>query len=202
MHVPVLIVGGGGAGLTSSILLSRLGIDSLLISRYAETSQMPKAHILNQRTMEIFSDAGVAPRILARSAPPENMRGVGWYIGATSSDPAQQDGCGRRLAFAEGWGGGYTDPDYIAASPCATANLPLIRLEPILKAHAEAAPLATVRFHHELVDLVQDEDGVTSTILGRDSGETYEVNSAYVVGADGGRTVGRLVGIEMQGMTN
>ncbi|HJY72933.1 MAG TPA: FAD-dependent monooxygenase, partial [Streptosporangiaceae bacterium] len=41
----MLIVGGGGAGLTSSILLSRLGIDSLLISRYAETSQMPKAHI-------------------------------------------------------------------------------------------------------------------------------------------------------------
>ena len=122
LHVPVLIVGGGGAGLTSSILLSRLGIDSLLISRYAETSQMPKAHILNQRTMEIFSDAGVAPRILARSAPPENMRGVGWYIGATSSDPAQQDGCGRRLAFAEGWGGGYTDPDYVAASPCASVS--------------------------------------------------------------------------------
>jgi 2,4-dichlorophenol 6-monooxygenase len=68
LHVPALIVSGGGAGLTSSILLSRLGIDSLLISRYAETSQMPKAHILNQRMMEIFSDAGVAPCVLARSA--------------------------------------------------------------------------------------------------------------------------------------
>src|SRR6266446_2181602 len=93
LRVPVLIVGGGGAGLTASILLSQLGVDSLLVSRYPGTSQLPKAHILNQRSMEIFSDAGVAPRILARSAPVENMRGVGWYIGATSSDPAQQDGC-------------------------------------------------------------------------------------------------------------
>jgi 2,4-dichlorophenol 6-monooxygenase len=202
LRVPVLIVGGGGAGLTSSILLSRLGIDSLLISRYAETSQMPKAHILNQRTMEIFSDAGVAPRILARGTPPENMRGVGWYIGATSSDPAQQDGCGRRLAFAEGWGGGYTDPDYIAASPCAAANLPLIRLEPILKEYAAESPQATVRFHHELVGMEQDADGVTASVLNRDTGEVYVVHSAYLLGADGGRTVGELAGIGMNGMTN
>jgi 2,4-dichlorophenol 6-monooxygenase len=197
--VPVLIVGGGGAGLTSSILLSKLGIETLLISRYPETSRLPKAHILNQRTMEIFTDAGVAPTIIDQSTPNENMRGVAWYSGLAGDGGRRH---GQRLAFADGWGAGYSDPDYIAASPCATANLPLIRLEPILKAHAEAAPLATVRFHHELVDLVQDEDGVTSTILDRDSGETYEVNSAYVLGADGGRTVGRLVGIEMQGMTN
>jgi succinate dehydrogenase/fumarate reductase flavoprotein subunit len=38
MNVPVLIVGGGGAGLTASMLLSRLGIETLLVSRYPETS--------------------------------------------------------------------------------------------------------------------------------------------------------------------
>ena len=64
---PVLIVGGGAAGLTASILLSRLGIESVLVSRYAETSRLPKAHILNQRTMEVFTDAGVAPAILRRA---------------------------------------------------------------------------------------------------------------------------------------
>jgi 2,4-dichlorophenol 6-monooxygenase len=197
--VPVLIVGGGGAGLTSSILLSRLGVETLLVSRYAETSRLPKAHILNQRTMEIFTDAGVAPAILAKSTPLENMRGVAWYSGLAGDD---SDRHGRRLAFTEGWGGGHSDPDYIAASPCATANLPLIRLEPILKAHAEAAPHATVRFHHELVELVRDEDGVTSTVRDGETGDTYEVRSDYVLGADGGRTVGELVGIEMEGMRN
>ena len=49
VEVPVLIVGGGVAGLTASMLLSNLGIPSLLVSRYPHTSQLPKAHILNQR---------------------------------------------------------------------------------------------------------------------------------------------------------
>lgn len=197
VNVPVLIVGGGGAGLTASMLLSSLGVPSLLVSRLPETSQMPKAHILNQRTMEIFADAGVAPAIYARATPSENFRGFAWYSGLGGSGPKEEHG--RRLAFAEAWGGGHADPDYIAASPCATANLPLIRLEPILKAHAESSPLAQVRFNHELVSLTQDAQGVTATILDRDSGDTYRVRSAYVLGADGGRTVGDQVGIRLGG---
>jgi 2,4-dichlorophenol 6-monooxygenase len=196
-HVPVLIVGGGGAGLTASILLSNLGVRSLLANRHPGTSRVPRAHILNQRTMEIFSDAGVADAILERSAAPENMRGVGFYTALAGGGPA--DGHGRRLGFIEGWGGGHTDPDYVAASPCRAANLSLLRAEPILKAYAERLPEATVRFHHELVDLEQDDDGVTSTILDRDTGETYTVRSSYVLGADGGRTVADLVGIKVSG---
>jgi 2,4-dichlorophenol 6-monooxygenase len=199
VDVPVLIVGGGGAGLTASMLLSSLGVQSLLVSRLPETSKMPKAHILNQRSMEIFTDAGVAPAITARSTPQENWKGFGWYTGLAGGGP--EDGHGRRLAFAEAWGAGYTDPDYIAASPCPTANLPQIRLEPILKAHAEKSPHATVRFNQELVDLAQDVDGVTATVLDRDSGETYRVRSSYLLGADGGRTVADLVGITMGGAT-
>ncbi|MGF6997116.1 FAD-dependent monooxygenase [Paraburkholderia sp. GAS32] len=198
VEVPVLIVGGGGAGLTSSILLSRLGVKSLLVSRFPETSRMPKAHVLNQRSMEIFADAGVAPTISARSTPAEQFKGFGWYSGLGGGGPA--DAHGRRLAFAEAWGGGFSDPDYIAASPYPSANLPLIRLEPILKQYAEENALADVRFNHELLTFEQDETGVTSTILDHASGSTYRVRSAYLFGADGGRTVGNLVGIDMGGI--
>src|ERR1700751_3642200 len=131
--VPVLIVGGGGAGLTASILLSRLGIETLLVSRYPETSRLPKAHILNQRTMEIFTDAGVAATIIDQSTPNENMRGVAWYSGLAGDGGRRH---GRRPAVAGAGAPGSPDPDSLAGSPCATANLPLIRLEPILKAHA------------------------------------------------------------------
>jgi 2,4-dichlorophenol 6-monooxygenase len=207
IEVPVLIVGGGGAGLTSSILLSRLGVRSLLVSRLSETSRMPKAHILNQRSMEIFTDAGVAPAILARSTPPENCMGFAWYSGFGESGPRAGraphpgDIHGRRLAYAEAWGAGYTDPDYIAASPCASTNLPQIRLEPILKSHAESCPQAEVRFNHELLELSQDATGVTSTILNRASGQTYRVRSSYLLAADGGRTIANLVGVRMGGAT-
>lgn len=50
--VPVLIIGGGCAGLTASMLLSSYGMDSLLVSSYPGTSHLPKAHILNQKAME------------------------------------------------------------------------------------------------------------------------------------------------------
>ena len=198
--VPVLIVGGGGAGLTASMLLSQLGVETLLVSRYAETSRLPKAHVLNQRSMEILTDIGVAPNILARSTPLENIRTVAWYSGLAGDGPSERHG--RRLASVEGWGGGYADPDYIAASPCPTANLPLIRLEPILKDFAESHPRAIVRFFHELIDLEQDDEGVTATILDRSTDEQYRVRCSYLLGADGGRTIGDLVGIPMEGITN
>jgi 2,4-dichlorophenol 6-monooxygenase len=53
---PVLIVGGGGAGLTASMLLSKLGVESLLVSALPTTSILPKAHVLSQRAMEILSN--------------------------------------------------------------------------------------------------------------------------------------------------
>ncbi len=195
VEVPVLVVGGGGAGLTASMLLSNLGIPSLLVSRYPHTSQLPKAHILNQRTMEIFTDIGVAPAVLAQSTPTENMHGVAMYTGLEGDGPASR--YARRIAYADGWGAGNSDPDYQAASACATANLPQILLEPILKRHAEQQPNAAVRFHHELIDLHQDEHGVTAVILDRRNDVRYRVRSSYLLGADGGRTVAKLAGIEM-----
>ncbi len=59
INVPVLIGGGGGAGLTASMLLSSYGIDSLLVSRYPGTSHLPKAHVLQQKTMEVYREWGV-----------------------------------------------------------------------------------------------------------------------------------------------
>lgn len=198
VRTPVLIVGGGGGGLTASMLLSHLGVESYLISRFPGTSILPKAHVLNQRTMEIFTEVGVAPEIIRRSTPAANMKATAWYTGVTGA----HDGYGRRIGRLEVWGGGNTDPDFIAASPCRTANLPQIRLEPVLKTHAETFPRTTIRFHHELLDLTQNADEVVATVLDHDSGERYTVRSSYVIGADGGRTVGGLVGVDLSGPTD
>jgi FAD binding domain len=68
--VPVLIVGGGGAGLTASMLLARQGVEHLLVSARPQTSDLPKAHVLNQRAMEILDDVGVADAITTAGTPP------------------------------------------------------------------------------------------------------------------------------------
>ena len=71
---PVLIVGGGGAGLTASMLLTRLGVDHLLVNARPETSDLPKAHVLNQRAMEVLDDVGVADAIAGAARPPSRWR--------------------------------------------------------------------------------------------------------------------------------
>ena len=65
-ETPVLIIVGGGAGLTCSMLLSKLGVDHILVSALPTTSILPKAHVLNQRTMEILGDVGVADEAAVR----------------------------------------------------------------------------------------------------------------------------------------
>jgi 2,4-dichlorophenol 6-monooxygenase len=197
VEVPVLIVGGGGAGLTASMLLSQLGVESLLVSAWPSTSILPKAHVLSPRTMEIFCDVGVADEIYVKGTPAQNMQAAAWYAGLAGP----HDGYGREIGRLEAWGGGYTDPDYIAASACRTANLPQIRLEPILRKRAETlAGSDKVRFNHEMLSFTQHADGVIAQVLDKHTGDTHEVRCRYLLGCDGGRTVGKLLGIQMEGV--
>lgn len=195
VDVPVLIVGGGGAGLTASMLLAKLGVESLLVSALPTTSVLPKAHVLNQRAMEILDDVGVAKEIYTRGTPPENMRYTAFYAGFNGPDPLY----GKRLARLECWGAGGLDTDWASASPCLQTNLPQIRLEPVLKAHAESLAPGRVRFNHEVIDLVQDESGATATVRDKNDGSTYTVCARYVLACDGGRTIGRKLGVELEG---
>ena len=195
-ETPVLIVSGGGAGLTCSMLLAQLGVESLLVNSLPTTSVLPKAHVLNQRTMEILSDVGVDEAIYAKSTTTENMAAMGWYAGFAGSDPD----FGRLIAKLETWGGGYTNLNWVQASPCRSANLPAIRLEPIMKARAEALNPGKIRFHHEMIRLEQDDEGVNASIRNHDTGAEYTVRSRYVLGCDGGRTISRMLDIPYEGL--
>ena len=194
--VPVLIVGGGGAGLTASMLLARQGVEHLLVSARRETSDLPKAHVLNLRAMEVLEDVGVAGAIAERGTPAEQMAATAYYAGFAGPDPDY----GRRLARLESWGAGGADESWSAASPCRQENLPQIRLEPLLKARAEELSPRRIRFGHELIDLEQDADGVRALIRENASGREYTVRSDYLLGADGGRRVAGLIGVEYQGL--
>ena len=94
------------------------------------------------------------------------MRHTAYYAGFAGADPVY----GRQIARLESWGAGGLDPDWASASPCLQANLPQIRLEPILKARAEALAPGRVRFHHELVDFATDAEGVIADVRDKDAG--------------------------------
>jgi hypothetical protein len=80
IDTPVLIVGGGGCGLSASIFLSNLSVDHLLVERHSTTSHLPKAHDLNQRTMKVFGQHGVAEAIYQMGCPIENFGQVLWLM--------------------------------------------------------------------------------------------------------------------------
>ena len=198
MHeeVPVLIVGGGGAGLTASMLLAREGVDHLLVSSRPGTSVLPKAHVLNQKSMEILEDCGVADEIAARGTPADQMAATAYYAGFAG---AHADS-GRRIARLESWGAGGENELWRAASPWRQQNLPQIRLEPVLKAGAERLSPGRIRFNHELTELSQDDEGVDAVVRDNDTGQSYTVRSTYLLGADGGRTVADQIGVSYEGL--
>ena len=195
IQVPVLIVGGGGCGLTTSIALSNLGIKSLLIEKHEKQSPMPKARYLNQRTMEVFRQLGIAQSVYERSVPIEYISKMRWCTSLGGNGEWDR----KTLYDLEAWGGGSLAPVYEQDSPCKSTIYPQVRLEPLLKEKADSLTEGELRFGHELITLAQDDKGVTATVLERATQKTYQIRASYLVAADSGKTVGPIVGARLEG---
>jgi 2,4-dichlorophenol 6-monooxygenase len=194
-EVPVLICGGGGCGLAAAVMLADLGVPYVLVERHPATAVMPKAHILNVRTMEIFAQHGLAEEVYRTGAPQEANSTCRWYTSLGGERPWD----GRELYAVDAWGGRSLRSHYRGLSAYRHGNVPQILLEPLLRRVAEERAGGRILFNHELSRFDQDQDGVTATILDRETGEESTVRAAFMIGADGGKSVGPALGIEMEG---
>ena len=177
-ETPVLIVGAGPAGLTSSLALARHGVDHVLVERHPGTAHTPRAHIVNQRTVEIMRHLGIEDRFHAVATPQEMMRNNLWVTTLA----------GQEILRSETWGtSARLAGTYRAASPCPMANCPQTVFEPMLVDAARDAG-ADLRFGHELETFTSDDDGITATVRNRESGEIHTVRARYLIGADGARS--------------
>ena len=178
------------------MLLARQGVDHLLVSARPGTSDLPKAHVLNQRAMEILEDCGVADAIAERSTPADQMAATAYYAGFAGPEPDY----GRRLARLEAWGAGGENDNWRAASPWRQLNLPQIRLEPILKAGAETAlagpdPLQPRAARARAGRRRRARASCATTAPARSTSSAAE----YLLGADGGRRCASQIGVELRG---
>lgn len=194
-EVPVLIVGGGPVGLSSAVLLAQRGIETLLIERRSFETRFPRAHLLNVRTMEIFEEMGVAAEIYEEE-PEEDWRKVVWYTSVAGQNSEHV----LKLGEVPAWGGGKDAERYAQASPQKFANLPQIRLDPLLWSHAEATSPGRIRAHQELTNLEElPGGGMKATIFDRVSKVTRHVRARYVIAADGGRVSAEILGVDREG---
>jgi 2,4-dichlorophenol 6-monooxygenase len=194
-RVPVLIVGGGGCGLTASLLLSQLGVEHLLVERHPGTALVPKAHIINPRTLEILDGLGLAETVYRFGAAREHNAAMRWYTSLGGDEPWDR----QQLHACDAWSGGELAALYRGLTAHRHGNITQRRLEPLLREHAEAAAPGRVRFNHAVTAIEQDGDGVRATVLDRDSGREWPVQADYVIAADGGKTIGPGLGIAMEG---
>jgi 2,4-dichlorophenol 6-monooxygenase len=186
----VLVIGAGPAGLTASLALAQYGVRAMTVTKYATTANSPRAHITNQRTMEVFRDLGIENRIRALATPNDLM---GHNVWATSF-------AGREIARLMTWGAGVERrSEYDAASPSAMCNLPQHLMEPVLLEAARDAG-ADIAMATELIQIEQDDHGVTALVRDRASGEERSIRARYAIGADGGRSrVAEQLGFPMEG---
>jgi 2,4-dichlorophenol 6-monooxygenase len=190
MQTDVLVAGSGPAGGAAALCLSTLGIPNVMITKYRWTANTPRAHITNQRAMEIFRDLGIEPQVLADATAHEL---VGDTVFCTSI-------AGEEIGRIRTWG---THPareaDYQLASPCLICDIPQTYLEPILVRNAAARGTQT-RFSTEYVSLKQDDSGVDVLVRDRLTGEEYTIRAKYVIGADGARSqVAEDIGLPFEG---
>ncbi|MDO9379990.1 MAG: FAD-dependent monooxygenase [Nocardioidaceae bacterium] len=178
LQTDVLVIGSGPAGASAALFLATYGVEHIVITKYRWTANTPRAHITNQRTVEIMRDMGIEDDVVAEATPHE-MMGDTVFCSSLAGD---------EIGRIHTWGTHPTrEADYRLASPSMNCDLPQTLFEPILVGHA-ASRGSRIRFDTEYVSLEQDADGVTVQVRDRLSGHAYAIRAKYVIAADGGRS--------------
>ncbi|KAJ7680011.1 FAD binding domain-containing protein [Mycena rosella] len=183
----ILIVGAGPAGLIMALFLAKSGIKSRIIDKDPNFHTVrSRGFGIQPRTLELLQTLGLLPDVQAAATPIPTMRA---YKLPGGMDPVKTWDLYEK---------GRVWPDRPHANG---ACLQQSTLEEIIRAHL-ARYGVTVERSRELVEIKQDSDGVTATIIYTQTGGKEEVRVEYLVGADGARGPTRkLLGLTFEGET-
>ena len=184
-HLPVLIVGAGAGGLTTSALLAKRGVRSLLVEKRDEVFIYPKARNLSFRSLEVLRELGLADEVHAVAD------GVSSMLGKPTLNSTEEWEAFDVDAMFSPFEGLSPEP---AGQYC-----PQSAFEPMLLAHIRRHH-SQVRYGTELCSFEQDDCGVTATVRERDSGASETVRADYLVAADGVHSpIRRALGVTTSG---
>ncbi|CAN7548805.1 FAD-dependent oxidoreductase [Rhizobium sp. LjRoot254] len=188
----VLIIGTGPAGSATAALLSTYGVENMVINRYRWLASTPRAHITNQRTMEVLRDLGRGVEDEAYMfAAEQDLMGENVFCTSLT---------GEEIGRMKSWGKHpLSRAEHQLSSPSRMNDLPQTFMEPLLFKTA-CSRGTQARMSTEYVSHVQDADGVTTTCRDRLTGKDITIRSKFLVGADGGNSkVAEHAGLTYEG---
>ncbi|MES2148346.1 MAG: FAD-dependent monooxygenase [Pseudomonadota bacterium] len=171
--IPVLIVGGGYAGLSTSLFLAHQGVPSMLVDRHPGIPIQGRARGLNQRSLELFRPLGIERAVIDAGRPFKNDRGVARCT---------------NLAGEWEW---LFEPDatlqWAGTSPSDFCLADQSTVEPIL---IEAARQRGAQhcFGTELLSFDNMDSGVLAVVADCGSGQQRTILADFLVAADGHRS--------------
>ena len=179
----VLVVGGGPAGLITTLLLAQQGVRVHCVTKHPGISQQPRARGIHARAVEILRQCGVEADMRAaelRIAPRLEVR---TSLGSPAIGGTDTGG-----------------PALAEISPCEGIAISQDVLESVLRDHVCRQPGATFNVNTEFVGLTRTASAVRAQLLDRNTGSTFSVSARYLVGADGWRSAVRsALGFSMVG---
>jgi 2-polyprenyl-6-methoxyphenol hydroxylase-like FAD-dependent oxidoreductase len=188
-NTEVLIVGAGPVGLSASIELGRRGVRCIIVERNDRVGYSPRAKTTNVRTREHLRRWGIADAL--RAASPIAPDRPSTVVFATRMN-------GTLLARFENALNGNRERNNLYSEEAQW--VPQYVLEDVLRQCAQSHASVTIHFQAEFVSLAQTGRDVVATVRDIVSGETREIESAFLIGADGPRSAVRdAIGATMTG---
>ncbi|MAC78723.1 MAG: 3-(3-hydroxyphenyl)propionate hydroxylase [Rhodobacteraceae bacterium] len=177
--IPVVIIGGGPAGLTCANLLATWGVDFILLEREARPLNLPRAIVLDDEGARTIQTFGLHRTYLQQARPGIGSRyydDTGICFAETGAGPRTYGFAKRHYMF---------QPEF----------------EDALRAELDARVPGRIRFNSNVIHIAQDGTGARVTLTGEDGGE-HTIATHWVLACDGGRSPTReALGIAMQGNT-
>jgi 2-polyprenyl-6-methoxyphenol hydroxylase-like FAD-dependent oxidoreductase len=181
-EAPVLIVGGGPAGLALALGLARQGARSILFETKSDIDPHSRALGILPRTLEIFRSWGIYDYFVSEG---EFLNKVRVWIARRPTPVFEADLSVLKKITAAG----------------GILILPQNQTEKLLLESVRAADHTEVLLGYKVTGFQQDEEGVWVDVQ-TTSGETKSYRGRYLVGCDGAHsTVRQQLGWELEGKT-
>jgi 2-polyprenyl-6-methoxyphenol hydroxylase-like FAD-dependent oxidoreductase len=163
------VIGGGPVGLSTALLLAHQGIRSVVFEQRTSRLELPRAHVINPRSLEIYRAMGLDIAEMTAQATPFDDDHTCWFTTRVTETVLGS------LPFE------IQDDTF---TPTPRINLAQPKLERILLEQAAASDFIEIRTGHRVAAVRSHNDHAELTV-DTGHGRSYTVASPYALACDG-----------------